>query len=502
MEAYRYLSDAGIRLVTPRHEQAAGYAADAYARVTGIPGVVLTTSGPGVLNAATAAAVAYADSVPMLLISPGPPRGYRPGAGLLHEVRDQSAALANICAASHRVRNVGDITEVVGRFFAEHPARRPRPVHLEIPVDLWDLPVDDEPAGGHEAAGTCPREPPAASVSSVRAAADVLSHATTPVVVAGGGARRAGGVLAVLAERIGAPILTTAAGKGTVAEDHPLVLGAGLHLLAARQLLAAADTVLAIGTELAQSDMWQPLPPLRGALIRIDVDPAQLSAPPRPAHALAGDAAAILARLLPEVSPAPSTHRLSGRRRAFRAQSRWLAGRWLPWVRALRSALPADSILVNDVSTVCYHGALVEFAVPRPDSFLYPAGFAPLGYALPAAIGARLGAPRRPVAVLTGDGAAQFTINELATACELGGPLPIVVALNGGYGAIREEMQRRGMTPAGVQVPGPDLVRLAEAYGARGTVADRPAALADAVRQSLLAPVPTVITFTAGGSDG
>ena len=139
LEIYRYLPDSGIRHVVTRHEQGAGYAADGYARVTGRPGVLLTTSGPGITNAVTALATAYADSVPLLAVSPGPPRGQeRADVGWLHEVKDQQAALDAVTARSIRVESADEVPETVAEVFEGFAATRPRPVHLEVPVDVLE----------------------------------------------------------------------------------------------------------------------------------------------------------------------------------------------------------------------------------------------------------------------------------------------------------------------------------------------------------------------------
>ncbi|WP_433224312.1 thiamine pyrophosphate-dependent enzyme [Microtetraspora malaysiensis] len=181
------------------------------------------------------------------------------------------------------------------------------------------------------------------------------------------------------------------------------------------------------------------------------------------------------------------------------AELREVARRWAPQLAALREAMPADTVVVGDNSMMSYHGAIVGMPVDPPGRFLFPAGYGTLGFALPAAIGAKVGRPDRPVVVLAGDGALQFSVQELATAVELRLSLPIVVAVNGGFGEIRDEMRRRGMPPVGVDLHAPDLMTLAAAYGAYGRVADRPEELGDAVAEALKTPLPTVISFREPG---
>ncbi|MET9800386.1 5-guanidino-2-oxopentanoate decarboxylase [Streptomyces sp. NPDC006368] len=484
LEIYRHLGPGRLRVVTPRHEQGAGYAADGYARVTGRPGVVVTTSGPGLLNAAAAAGQAYSDSVPLLIISPGMPLDHDRGSGLLHEVKDQSAALASVCARSRRVRTLPEMVRVLAGMFTDFALGRPRPVHLEVPYDLLARTADITVPPAVRALPAAPSE------AAVRAAAATLSEARRPALVVGGGARGAVADVRALAELLGAPTVTTANGKGVFPESHPLSLGAGLHLREVRRFLHGADAVLAVGTELAETDSWDE--PLRfgGRLVRVDLDPDQLHRP-FAAHPLAGDAATVLAGLRRAIGPRSAARPPDVR--AARSAVTAYGERWRPIVEALRAALPEDTVLVNDSAQVCYFGALTGFAVEGPGRFLYPTGFGTLGYALPAAIGAGIGAPERPVAVLTGDGGLQFTVNELATAVEAGRPLPVVVVNNGGYGMIRQEMAERGCPPVGVDLHGPDFPALSRAYGGAGAHAASPAELRDAVAKALTTPGPTVI---------
>ncbi|GAA3803975.1 5-guanidino-2-oxopentanoate decarboxylase [Sphaerisporangium flaviroseum] len=509
---YQELDRAGVRCVTPRHEQGAGYAADGYARASGRPGLAVTTTGPAALNAATALAQAYSDSVPVLLISPGVPAAHpRQGRGYLHESKDQSRALDALCAWSHRVTSLGEIPAAVARAFASFGEGRPRPVHIEIPVDLLD-------AEGAVRFGPRFRQPPRVpGPAALDEAAAVLAAARRPGVVAGGGCHGAGPLVVRLAELLGAPIVTTANGKGTVPESHPLSLGATMHLAAVRDWLAGCDVVLALATELAPSDLWVDDFRLNGTLIRADIDPGQMYGDHVAGVPVVGDVGEALRGLLARLAPAVPTRDRDVRRepptggegeppRAAEARSRdaepWrardtelkrLTHRWAGQLEALREALPPETIVAADNSMMCYYGALGGLPMDPPGRFLFPTGYGTLGFALPAAIGAAVARPGAPVAVLAGDGAFQFSVQELATAVELGLSLPIVVSLNGGYGEIRAEMAERGMPPVGVDLHGPDLVMLARAYGARGVAAGTPAELGQAVREAVRAPVPTVI---------
>ncbi|MFJ8475985.1 5-guanidino-2-oxopentanoate decarboxylase [Kitasatospora sp. NPDC094011] len=513
---YEALADSPLRHVTTRHEQGAGYAADGYARVTGRPGVVFTTSGPGLLNAAAAVGQAYSDSVPLLVVSPGMPRGHRPGTGALHEVKDQRGVMAALCGWSRRVGSAAELLDALDEAYAGFGAARARPVHVEVPVDLLDAPVAGPPPYGLLPAGPppydpspadpppydpSPTEPPATPPAGLAAAAAVLAAARRPVIVAGGGAVTAGPELAELAALVGAAVVTSVNGKGVFPEDHPSSLGAGLHLAAVHAALAEADAVLAVGTELSPADTWDRPLAVPGPLVRVDLDPGQLHRNAEAAHPLCGPAGPVLAALAGAVRAAlpagkrPPGPQLARWRAAVRAEGDRLAAPWAGLVGRLRAALPAGAVLVNDSAQVCYYGATTAFRVAGPRRFLYPTGFGTLGYALPAAIGARTARPDTPVVALCGDGGLQFTLNELATAVELRLPLPVVVVDNGGYGEIRAQMSGRGFRPLAVDVPGPDPVALARAFGAAGVHAASPAAAARAVAAALRADGPTVVAI-------
>jgi acetolactate synthase-1/2/3 large subunit len=293
-------------------------------------------------------------------------------------------------------------------------------------------------------------------------------------------------------------VVTTTNGKGVLPEDHPLALGAGVHLPAVRDLLAEADAVLAVGTELAPADLWYGPLPLDGRLLRIDVDPVGVLTNVVPDVALVGDAASTLRALLDLLPESVSGSEGGDERTAYwrdrkRKDAETEGAEWLGVVAGLGEALPHDAIVAADSAMVCYYGALANLATYRPGSFLYPTGFGTLGYGLPAAIGAALGRPGSRVVALLGDGGAMFTIAELATAADLGVALPIVVVDNAGYGEIRNEMIDRKDPVHAVTLASPDFAALGRAVGCHGVTLDGPADLAAAVRDAFQAERATVI---------
>jgi thiamine pyrophosphate-dependent acetolactate synthase large subunit-like protein len=491
LEIYRHLPACGVRPVTARHEQGAGYAADGYAQVSGRPGVVVTTSGPGLTNAVTAAATAYAESRPLLLISPGVPRGTEGrDLGQLHETKDSSGALDRLVAWSRRVASAEEASAAVADAFAFMASGRPRPVHVEVPVDV----LEEEWSGQVATACAVPVAPP--DPDAVRRAAQVLAGAERPVLLCGGGAVRATAQVRALAERLGAVVVTTCNGKGTLPEDHPLSVGAAVRLRALQQEVRGSDALLVVGSELGDSDLWGGTI-TAGTVVRCDIEEAQLDKNCRADVHLLGNAAdcldALLAALPPGGPAGEGERRAAALRRACTAEAMDDGAPWAEVNRALRAALPAGATVAGDSSQVTYYGTVHFFEVTAPAQLLYMPGFATLGYGLPAAIGAKLADPARPVAALVGDGALMFSVQELVTAVELRLPLPVVVVDNGGYREIRDQEEARGIPPVGVDLHVPDLPALARACGAAGfdaTDADEVATLASA---ALAADGPTLI---------
>lgn len=495
LEVYRHLADSPIRHVAPRHEQGAGYAADGYARVTGRPGVCLTTTGPGLTNISTAAATAYADSIPLLVVSPGVPRGMvGADVGWLHEVKDQSGHMDRLLDRSVRVDSAAEAYQAIAETFARWRVERPRPVHVEVPVDV----LDGEWDGTALAAGTYTA--PAPDPAALSAAATALSRARNPLLLLGGGARAATEQAVTLAEALDLPVVTTVNGKGIVPESHPLSLGSSLRLPEAWALVESADVLLVVGSELGDSDLWGHELEPTGDVVRVDVDERQLHKNVRATVAVHSDAGDAM-RALVEAAPGPAStgarERVAKARDVLREQARSDGGQWEAVNRILADELPADAVVAGDSAQVSYYGTAHFWSARQPGQFLYPCGYATLGYGLPAAIGAKVAAPDRAVVTLVGDGGFQFTAMELATASAERLSIPVVVMNNHGYAEIREEMDQRGMSRTGVDFDVVDYAALAKACGGNGVrlagLDDLPAAL----RTALSTPSPTVIEVPA-----
>lgn len=494
LAVYEALAESGIRHVLPRHEQGAAFAADGYARSSGRVGVCVTTSGPAVLNAATALAQAYSDSVPVLLVSAGMPlRHPGRGNGMLHETKDLTAAMNAIVAYSHRVTSVDEIPVAVAQAFATMTSGRPRPVHLEIPFDVLEERADVPPILPVRAARNVP------AAESVAVAARLLAVCERPLIIVGGGARHAAPEVLRLAEQIWAPVVCSTNGKGTVPDEHPLALGAGLQRRNVAGIVDESDLVMVIGCELAPADLWDGPLDLDGKVVRVDVDPAQSVTNAMPAATVLGDTVEALSAIASATAqPAkPVMERRDAWTRTWRyrffAEAAESAQPWHAVLEPIAEALGQDGILVGDSAKICYFGAVAGLPAHGPSQFLYPSGYGTLGYAVPAAIGAKTAFPQRRVLGLVGDGGIMFSVAELASAAQLRISLPIVVADNSGFGEIRDEMLQRGQRPLAVDIPPPDFVGLARSLGCEAREVDGGEDLRIALKEAFVADVPTLL---------
>lgn len=494
VELYRALPGSAIRHVLPRHEQGAGFMADGYARVTGRPAACFTITGPGVLNIATPIGQAYADSQPMIVIASCLDVGDGGlGRGRLHEMRDQLAAARAVAGRASRAYTGRDVEDELAVAFALFASRRPRPVYLDIPIDVLTAACERELAS---------REPPAraqARQADIEEAARLIDNAARPAIIVGGGGRHAGAAVAAIAERAGAVIFTTAAGKGVVAGDHPLHIGAALASPVASEILRRSDLVLVAGSELSETDFWFETFTPGGPVVRIDLDEAVLARAPAAKLAINADAVDTLARIAAAVGG--NGDQAAAERRAEQARSAIVAGdddltaMLRQVLQTMRSVLDEDAVVVSDMTQIAYAGN-EAFACSRPDCWLHPSGFGTLGYGLPAAIGARIGAPERTVVALVGDYGFQYTLNELGTAVELGDPLVVVLWNNNALKQIRDDMVDKRIQPNAVSLKNPDFQALAKAYGCR---AYRPQTLGEFARElsaACSAPAVTVIEIS------
>ncbi|AYC33630.1 5-guanidino-2-oxopentanoate decarboxylase [Pseudomonas cavernae] len=468
VELYRGLPGSKIRHITPRHEQGAGFMADGYARVSGKPGVCFIITGPGMTNILTAMAQAYADSIPMLVISSVNERERLGlGKGYLHELPNQRNLTAGVTAFSHTLMSVEELPAVLARAFAVFDSERPRPVHIELPLDIITAPA------AHLRVVAKPQLlRPAPNRSLLREAAAQLRQAKRPLLLIGGGCVEAAAEVRALAQALDAPTALTINAKGLLPAEHPLLLGSNQSLLPVRQLALDADVVLAIGTELGETDydvVFDGGFKIGGALIRIDIDAQQLLRNAIAQLAIQGDARLAMRMLLADLPVGELSAHSPGARRAANARAE-LAEGFSGWAHyrqlfdGILATLP-DARFVGDSTQTVYSGNhLVELDGPRR-WFNSSTGYGTLGYGLPAALGAKLAEPARPVICLIGDGGLQFSLPELASAVEAKVGIVVLLWNNHGYGEIKRYMQRRAITPLGVDIYTPDFLAIARGFG-------------------------------------
>jgi acetolactate synthase-1/2/3 large subunit len=354
-------------------------------------------------------------------------------------------------------------------------AGRPRPVHIEIPLDVLVENADDLLASvpvNIDRAGAAP--------SAVKRMSELLAGAKRPLILAGGGAIDAAPELTKLAELLDAPVALTINAKGMLPGNHPLLIGSTQTLVATRALVADADVVLAIGTELAETDYDVTFAggfEIPGKLLRIDIDADQTVRNYSPHLALVADARNAAQALLNNLSQEKLAERSSdwGQARAGKLRAE-LAASWdaptLAQTRFLDTVLDElpNAVFVGDSTQPVYTGNLT-FNPDHPRRwFNASTGYGTLGYALPAAIGAWLGGQldkgaRPPVVCLIGDGGLQFTLPELASAVEARVPVIVLLWNNQGYEEIKKYMLNRAIEPVGVDIYTPDFVAVAKGLG-------------------------------------
>ena len=479
------LRHSSIRLVGVRHEQAAAYAADGYARATGRFGVALTTTGPGAANTLGAVGEAWASRSPILVIATDIPSSLRQDGvyrGVLHETDGQADMF----------RPVVDVVcfgaEEIDAALAAVRQPPHRPVYLEVPTDELS-----REAG--ERARVFAFE--ADRGDDVQEAARRLAGAERPLVWVGSGGRDAGEAIGELATRLCAPVLTTYGARGVLPPDHPCLVCLPPHAEPAGRLWDEADVVVAVGSDFdgMNTQNWlQPKPP---ALIAVNLDrddatknyPADLF--------LAGDAATVTAQLAAQIQPRDGVPELARRLHHARAEAcESLDPRALRFLDALSFALPDDGVVVADMCIPGYWiGGYHPFHHPR--RLLYPIGWGTLGFGFPASLGAALAATG-PTVAICGDGGFLFACGELATVAQERIPLTTVIVDDGGYGMLRYDQDLAGTERFGVDLVTPDFEAMARAFGLRAqTVAGLDDDFGAALAEHIADPEPSVLVAKA-----
>jgi acetolactate synthase-1/2/3 large subunit len=488
------LYDAGdsIRVIHPRHEQAAAYMAFGYARASGRPGAFAVVPGPGLLNTTAALATAYATNSPVLCISGqilstliG--RGF----GLLHEIPDQLAILQGLTKWAARISHPSETGKLVNEAFRQLVDGRPRPVALEMPLDIMAL--DSEVV---LPAVEPPSAPPPPDAELIDRAAALLASAKQPMIYVGSGAADASAELLALAERLQAPVTTYTGGKGIVSDRHYLAQ----NLLAGHDLWRTADVVLAVGTRFNQPQTrWGLDSDIK--VIRIDVDPVEITRIARPAIGIVADAREALAALtkaLPAAERAPRQGELEALKAKTAARLEATLGPQCEYLRAIRDELPDDGIYVEDLTQVGYVGRLA-FPVYLPRTYIHSGYQGTLGFSYATALGAKVARPDRPVVSIAGDGGFMYNVQELATAALHNIDVVAIVFADGAYGNVRR-MQKNdyGNKLIATDLFNPNFPRMAESYGIAGVRALSPDALRRELAAALKRRGPSLIEVPVG----
>ena len=488
-----YDASESIRVIHTRHEQAAAYMALGYARATGKPGAFAVVPGPGLLNTTAALATAYATNAPVLCISGQIPsdligRGF----GLLHEIPDQLAILKGLTKFAARISHPSETGKLVNEAFRQLADGRPRPVALEMPLDVMareygvDLPQP----------GAAP-VPPEPDPDLIADAAKLLAEAKAPLIYVGSGAMEAGPEILALAERLQAPVVTYTGGKGVVSDRHYLAQ----NLLAGHELWKSADVVLAIGTRLNQPQTrWGTDANLK--LIRVDLDPVEITRIVRPAIGIVADAKEAAAAVLAAVKGGTARPSRQTELDALKAKTTaTLAERLRPqceYLAAIRDELPDNGIYVEDLTQVGYVGRL-GFPVYQPRTYIHSGYQGTLGYSYATALGAKVAKPDVPVVSVSGDGGFMYNVQELSTAALFGIDAVAVVFADGAYGNVRR-MQKMdyGNRLIATELQNPNFPKMAESYGIAGVKTTSPDGLRKELNAAFKRKGPSLIEVAVG----
>jgi acetolactate synthase-1/2/3 large subunit len=488
------LRKGGITPISVRHEQGALHAADGYARVTGKLGVAITSTGPGAANSVNGLFEAgFASSRVMMITGQIDSAWYGKGKGFLHEAEQQLAMLRSVTRRTESVRRTEDIPDALFRVAADINTGRPQPGAIEIPIDFQygsanvDIPHVE----------SWPRMQP--KKEAISAAAKALSEAERPLIWAGGGVLTAGAEqeLVQLAEALGAPVITSVNGRGTIPEDHPLCLGPLSAQPAMDPIIANADVILAVGTRFQGGSTRNWSLKLPGRLIHLDADPGVIGRNYPATIAVVGDARLGLSGILRgldgrKADPAFAENARS-LRDGVRAQIRHEIGPDHEAVMdAMREMLPRDANIVRDATVPAYLWGNRVFPILSPRTSLNPTSAA-IGPALPLGIGAAVGS-RRKTAIIQGDGGFMLNIGELATAVQYNLPIITCVFNDRGYGVLRSIQSRTFEgRQNGVDLATPDFAMVAKGMGMKGERVAGVEAFRDAFRRAVANDGPTLL---------
>lgn len=515
LPVYNALYDFGpeLRHILVRHEQGAMHAAQGYARVTGRTGVVIVTSGPGAANCVTGLSDAMMDSTPLVLITGQVGASYL-GSDAFQET-DVVAVTTPITKWAYQVRSADELPEAVAKAFYIASTGRPGPVVLDIAKDAQIGLLSYSHRHVNFIRSYDPEPQP--DSDAIARAAELLNGARRPMIIAGGGVTLAGASaeLAALAEKAQIPVAATLMGLSAMPSAHPLFMGmAGMHgAVGVNVATNRADVILAVGMRFDDRVTGNTASYARQArIIHIDIDSSEFNKTVAADVTVHGDARDVLGRLLPLVRAARHDAWLGVFARCAEAERGEVLSRELhrsgdePMTmgevsRLVSEMAPEGTVAVTDVGQNQMMAArYFRFTAPR--SMITSGGLGTMGFGLPAAMGAAVGAPGRTVCYFGGDGGFQMTVQELGTIMQYGIPVKMIVMDNSFLGNVRQWQQlffggRFSQTP----LQNPDFVALGAAYGIAGERVERRADLRDAVGRMLAHEGPYLLDVAIDPTD-
>ena len=501
LPAYDPLLDSPIRHVLARHEQGAGHMAEGYAMATGRVGVAMATSGPGATNLITPLQNAKMDSTPLVAIT-GQVSTAAIGSDAFQEA--YTTGLAMHCTKhSYLVMDADEIPDAIHEAFHLASTGRPGPVLVDIPKDVLNAPTSWHPPGPIGLPGYRPTTH--GHPGQVKAAVELIETSERPVLYAGGGVIRAGATaeLVGLAEIANVPVVTTLMGRGAIPDSHRLALGMpGMHgVYTATTAIQKSDLLIAVGVRFddrvtGDIDAFAP----HARVIHIDVDPAEIGKVRRAEVPIVGDARIVLRALVDRLATARQARLAPARQEWFSQLAAWQRSHPLSYHQDPDGPVKAQ-YFIERLHTITGGDAIITAGVgqhqmwasqfwgfERPGTWINSGGLGTMGFAIPAAVGAKAGQPGQLVYALDGDGCFQMTAQELITATTESIPIKVAVFNNGGYGMVKQwqTLFYRGRISAsdlGTQVP--DYPRLAEAMGCVGLRVTHPDEVDIAIEKSL-----------------
>jgi len=478
-----------LQLIHSRHEQGAAYMAFGYAQTTGKPGVYTVVPGPGMLNTTAALCTAWACNSPvMAIIGQLNLAEIGSGYGHLHEIDDQLGLIRHLTKWAERIEDAADTPKLMRRAFEEVQSGRPRPVEIEMPMDVMGNPAEIGPAEKGS-----PVAPPPIDDDLIRDAAKLLSNAKRPMIVIGSGVLHASEALFAVAERLQAPVMSKRKGKGVVSDEHYLAQ----NLPAGHRLWGEADAVLAVGTRLKMPlTMWGKDDELK--LVRIDIDEEELTRICEPEVGILGDAAVALEAILNELDRVGGTvasreDELAALKKTVEEDIRAHVGPQMAYLDAIRDVMPRDGLLVDEVTQVGFV-SWYGFPVYKPRQFVSAAQQGTLGYGFATALGVAAAHPDKPIVSINGDGGFMFTIQEMATAVKYQLNLVTIVFNDNKYTNVQRQQDEwfQGRRICS-DLTNPDFVKLGESFGASAYRIDSPEALRDLLPRAFSEQGPTLI---------